>query len=72
MKNRDRYILKVNEYDMLISMQKNIQNCYSCCALDVITGKMINCPEEMKNKVGQESRLAVCSQCIQKWLNEEE
>ncbi len=55
-----------------VSMQKNIQNCYSCCALDVITGKMINCPEEMKNKVGQESRLAVCSQCIQKWLNEEE
>jgi hypothetical protein len=72
MKNRDRYILKVNEYDMLMNMQKNIQNCYSCCALDVITGKMINCPEEMKGKVGEQSRLAVCSKCIQKWLNEEE
>jgi hypothetical protein len=72
MKNRDRYILKVNEYDMLMNMQKNIQNCYSCCALDVITGKMINCPEEMKGKVGEQSRLEVCGKCIQKWLNEED
>ena len=71
MKNRDKYITKVCEYDMLMDMQKNIQNCYSCCVIDVITGKMINCPEEMKGKVGQESRLAVCSKCIQAWLNEE-
>ena len=72
MKNRDRYITKVCEYDMLMDMQKNIQKCYSCCILDVITGKMRNCPEEMKSKDGQESRLAVCSKCIQAWLNKEE
>ena len=70
MKNRDRYILKVNEYDMLMNMQtKLIKGCR--CVLDVITGTTVLCPKEAHGKVGEQSRLAVCSKCIQKWLNEE-
>ncbi len=72
MKNRDRYIHKVNEYDMLVKMQKHITECGCLCVVDILTGRMNPCPEEMRGKVGAESRLAVCSKCIQKWLNEEE
>lgn len=70
MTNRDRYILKVNEYDMLINMQTRlIKGCR--CVLDVITGTTVLCPIEAHGKVGEQSRLAVCSKCIQAWLNEE-
>ena len=71
MKNRDRYILKVNEYDMLISMQTNILNISEdspVCIIDLLTGKVNGCPDEM---FGDEPRLAVCSKCIQAWLNKE-
>lgn len=71
MKNRDRYINKVNEYDMLMNMQYNLTDICCDCVLDIITGKKIKCPEEMRGKIGAQSRLAVCSKCIQKWLNEE-
>lgn len=72
MKNRDRYILKVNEADMLISMQTNIvTKCGGYCVIDELTGKVRDCPEDMNGKVGKQSRLAVCSKCIQKFLNEE-
>lgn len=70
MKNRDQYILKVNEYDMLMNMQTNlIKGCR--CVLDVITGTTVLCPSEAHGKVGEQSRLAVCSKCIAAWLNEE-
>ena len=72
MKNRERYILRVNEHDMLLNMQYNLMDCCCNCILDIITGKKIKCPEEMKGKVGAQSRLAICSKCIQAWLNEEE
>lgn len=72
MKNRDKYILKVNEADMLISMQTNIvTKCGGYCVIDELTGKVRDCPEDMNGKVGKQSRLAVCSKCIQAWLNEE-
>ena len=70
MKNRDRYILKVNEYDMLMNMQTRlIKGCR--CVLDVMTGTTVLCPIEAHGKVGERSRLAVCSKCIAAWLNEE-
>ena len=72
MKNRDRYILKVNEYDMLMNMQTNLIKVSCRCVLDIITGTTVLCPTEAHGKVGAQSRLAVCSKCIQKWLNEED
>ena len=71
MKNRDKYILKRNEYDLLITIQTNIIDNGGCCVIDEITGNMNACPEDMKGKVGRESKLAICSKCIQAWLNEE-
>ena len=70
MTNRERYIMNVNEYDMLMKMQTNlIKGCR--CVLDVITGTTVLCPAEAHGKVGEQSRLAVCDKCIQKWLNSE-
>lgn len=71
MTNRDRYILKVCEYDMLMNMQANLIDRGYVCAIDALTGKIKACPEEMAGIVGKQSRLAVCGKCIQKWLNSE-
>lgn len=71
MRNRDRYILKVNEHDMLLKFQSNIMDCGCVCVLDGLTGGVHNCPYEMRFLCGAQTRLDVCSKCIQKWLNEE-
>lgn len=70
MTNREK-LLNTNIYDLLVIMQENIYEGYSFCAIDLIIGKIHNCPDEMKGKVGAESRLAVCKDCIQKYLNME-
>ncbi len=62
MKNRDRYILKVNEYDMLIKIQATMLS-NNCCVIDALAG--IKCPND---KV---CMLDTCRECIQKFLNEE-
>lgn len=61
MKNRQRYILQVNEYDLLIKLQKGLSRSDSYCILDLITDKYHTCPKESE-----------CSSCIQNWLNAEE
>lgn len=71
MKNRTKYIIQRNEYDLLVTMQHNLFDNGYICAIDVITGEINNCPAEMKGKVGRESKLEVCKKCIQKWLNTE-
>ena len=71
MTNRERYILRQNEYDLLLTMQSNIVRNGSTCVLDMLTDSMIPCPKEMCGKVGSRSVIAVCSECIQRWLNEE-
>lgn len=58
-KNRDKYILKVNEYDLMMK----ILNSYRNCPIRAVTGEMHydRCPKYNTN----------CSECVQKWLNEE-
>lgn len=71
MRNRDRYILKVNEHDMLLKFQSNIMDYGCACVLDGLTGGVHNCQYEMRFLCGAQARLDVCSKCIQAWLNEE-
>lgn len=71
MKNRDRYILKVNEYDMLMKIQCGIYTRHNARAIDLISGNFHMCPDEMKGKYEIDDKLAVCSKCIQDFLNEE-
>ena len=62
MKNRDRYILKWNEYDMLIKIQATMLS-HDCCVIDALTG--INSPCDKC------CMLSTCEACIREWLNEE-
>lgn len=61
MTNRERYILQVNEYDLLIRLQEGLDRNDSYCILDLITGSCICCSENTN-----------CKDCIQNWLNAEE
>lgn len=63
MKNRDRYILKVNEYDLLMNIHKNIEH-GTHCPIKAVSGEYTydRCL----------SNTYSCSECVQKWLNEDD
>lgn len=65
MKNRDKYILQQNEYDMLVQIQVAIASQPYLCVIEALTGKDYPCPDD---KV---CMLDTCEECIQNWLNEE-
>lgn len=65
MKNRDKYILQRNEYDMLRCLQATISSGRCQCVIEALTGKDYPCPDD---KV---CMLDTCEECIQNWLNEE-
>lgn len=65
MKNRERYILKRNEYDMLMDVQMALAH-GERCIIDAITGKERSCANYVKQD------LRVCDKCIREWLNEED
>ena len=65
MKNRDRYLLKVNEYDLILRIFENTKS----CPIKALTGKMDL--ERCQNYNKTASRKKNCSNCMQAWLNEE-
>ena len=65
MKNRDKYILKVNEADMLIVLQAAFGSGLCQCVIEALTGKEYPCPDD---KV---CMLDTCKECIHQWLNKE-
>ena len=62
MKNRDRYFLHRNEYDVLVSIQAAIASGVCGCVIEALTGKDYEC----KGKTFED-----CKFCLQLWLNEE-
>ena len=66
MKNRDKYILQRNEYDMLVQIQAAIASQPYLCVIEALAGKDYPCPDD---KV---CMLSTCEACIQAWLNKEE
>ena len=65
MKNRDRYILKVNECDLLCNLQAAFCSGLCQCVIEALTGKQYPCPDD---KI---CMLDTCRECIQRWLNEQ-
>lgn len=65
MKNRDKYILQRNEYDMLIGLQVALSSGMCQCAIEALTGREYSCVEDKC------CMLSTCEECIQRWLNEE-
>ena len=64
MTNRDRYIIKRNEYDLMCAVEKNT----GICPIRAVAGisreeKIMRCYRYAKES---------CEACIQNWLNEEE
>ena len=64
MKNRDRYVLKVNECDLLCILQVAFGSGLCSCVIEALTGKEYPCNLNLSADC--------CCQCIQKWLNSEE
>ena len=65
MKNRDRYVLKVNEYDLCCRLQAAFGSGLCQCVIEALTGKYVSCPND---KV---CMLETCMDCIHQWLNSE-
>ena len=69
MTNRSLFITQRNEYDMMISIAKNT----NVCPIFAISGLPAYLHDETFCLIIDSKRnLKSCSECIQKWLNEEE
>lgn len=55
MTNRDKYLTKRNEYDLMMDILKN-----SACPVIAVSGDYPKCGDHN-----------TCSECIRAWLNEE-
>lgn len=62
MTNREKYITKRDEYDLMMAIKANIEHGHHC-PIKLISGQYdySRCKKYRY----------VCGQCIQKWLNEE-
>ena len=66
MKNRDRYILKVNELDLMMKVKDNLAYCDEC-PIYAIAGQ-----QSFRQRVERcNTYCKQCQECCQDWLNEE-
>lgn len=64
MTNREKYIIKRNEYDLMMTIASNAQNrWWEYCPIRLIGGGSKVCPKVVIKRD--------CEICVQKWLNEE-
>lgn len=68
MTNRERYITKRNQYDLMLTIAENISGIDTFCAIRAVCGRKRPC-EYTQSKNG--TLMRDCPSCIQKWLNEE-
>lgn len=59
MTNREKYITKRNEYDLMMTIAET----QPCCPIDVIGGECVECEKDLP--------FGHCKDCIQRWLNKE-
>lgn len=69
MTNRERYFLKRDEYDIMMTIAKNISGIGTSCVIEAIGGKRPLC----KGKWNAQSAMMTwdCETCVQEFLNEE-
>lgn len=60
MTNREKYITKRDEYDLMMTIAEAYPN---VCPIDAIGGNYVECENELP--------FGKCADCIQQWLNEE-
>lgn len=66
MTNREKYITKRNEYDLMMTIYKNIA--INVCPIEVVLGEH---PDPKHGLCWYDGWDGKCDDCIQKWLNEE-
>jgi hypothetical protein len=68
MTNREKYITKRDEYDLMMTIAENIQELGTFCPITAVGGKRPPC----KCKPDTQSSLILrdCETCCQDWLNE--
>jgi len=67
MTNRDKYILKKNECDVLCGVQLALLY-GEHCIISALTAKDKACPAYNDDEI---TKYEKCCRCIQKWLNED-
>jgi len=65
MTNREKYITKRNEYDLMITIYEG-KNFW--CPIQIVGGKKPKC---LRRRTVGGYPYSDCRNCIQKWLNEE-
>ena len=68
MTNRERYMIKRNQYDLMLTIAENISGIGTFCAIRAVCGRKHPC-EYTQSKNG--TLMRDCPFCIQNWLNEE-
>lgn len=69
MKNRERYITKRNEYDLMMTIAENIQELGTFCPITAVGGKRPPC--KCKHDTQSSLILRDCETCVQEFLNDE-
>jgi len=66
MTNREKYIVKRNEYDLMMTICKNIA--INACPIKIVTGEH---PDPKHGLCWYGGWSGKCDECIQRFLNEE-
>lgn len=66
MTNREKYITKRDEYDLMMTIAENIQGLGTFCPITAIGGKRPPCKHVTQSFL----MMRDCKTCIQRWLNE--
>lgn len=67
MTNREKYITKRDEYDLMMTIAENIQGIGTFCPITAIGGKRPPC----KHVTQSFTMMRDCETCTQKFLNEQ-
>lgn len=67
MTNRERYITKRNQYDLMLTIAENISGIGTFCAIRAVSDIRKPCVMKYNGRMERD-----CKTCIQSWLNEEE
>lgn len=67
MTNREKYITKRDEYDLMMTIAENIQGIGTFCPIKAIGGKRPPCKHVTQSFL----MMRDCDKCVQEFLNEE-
>lgn len=70
MRNREKYILKCDEYDLMMGIKRRLESKWQYCPISILGAERPPCKTIPDPDYKYKSKLD-CESCVQKWLNEE-